>query len=272
LVVITSVLLLSACAGDGSGLDENGKPATGASDALMPKLSSIQQHVFTPICAGCHSGVAAPLGLRLDGDAVTYAMLVNAPSDEVPTIARVVPGNPNASYLIQKLEGWAGVGGRMPLNGPALPAETIAVIRQWIAEGATASSTASATASAKIMAIWPLPSVRVRKPDRMIVLSSNVELDATLLAAGTVTLRRGRGCGDLASCSEQSVEVAVTVRSLQPTVFVVTASGNDWVADEYELRISGSSPLALADRNSIPIDGDRDGLPGGDFVLRFTVE
>src|SRR5262245_22384580 len=127
--------LLTACAGDGSGLDQNGRPGDGGATALLPEFESIQTHVFTPICATCHSGAAAPLGLRLDAGA-SYAMLVNAPSVEAPALNRITPGNPDASYLIHKIEGTAAAGGRMPLGGPALPAETIAVIRQWITDGA----------------------------------------------------------------------------------------------------------------------------------------
>jgi len=120
--------LLTACAGDGSGLDPNGRPGDGAPAPLLPEFESIQSNVFTPICAPCHSGAAAPLGLRLDAGA-SYAMLVNAPSVEAPTLKRVAPGNPDTSYLIHKIEGTATAGGRMPLGGPALTAEAIAVIR-----------------------------------------------------------------------------------------------------------------------------------------------
>ena len=48
----------------------------------------------------------------------------------------VAAGNPDGSYLIQKLEGRASVGARMPLGGPYLDAATIGVIRQWISSGA----------------------------------------------------------------------------------------------------------------------------------------
>jgi hypothetical protein len=100
---------------------------------LLPELASIQANVFTPACTQCHAGAAGPLGLRLD-DGASYATLVNQPSVKRHQSGRVAPGNPDASYLIHKLEGTAGA--RMPLNAPALPAETIAVIRQWITNGA----------------------------------------------------------------------------------------------------------------------------------------
>src|SRR5262245_22750717 len=111
--------LLSACAGDGTGLDSNGRPGDGSPTPLLPEFESIQSNVFTPICAPCHSGAAAPLGLRLDAGA-SYAMLVNASSVEAPSLRRVAPGNPDASYLIHKIAGTASAGGRMPLGGPPL--------------------------------------------------------------------------------------------------------------------------------------------------------
>jgi hypothetical protein len=50
----------------------------------------------------------------------------------------VIPGNPSGSYLIQKLEGASDIVGlRMPRNGPPyLTTEQIALIRQWIQNGA----------------------------------------------------------------------------------------------------------------------------------------
>jgi hypothetical protein len=43
-------------------------------------------------------------------------------------------------------------------------------------------------------------------------------------------------------------------------------------AATYELRISGTGPIALTDYGARAIDGDGDGTPGGDFVMRLTVE
>src|SRR4029453_18798684 len=104
------------CAGNGEGLDENGRPISGEPLPLAPEFQSIQDNVFTPICTTCHAGAAPPRGLRLE-EGASYAMLVNTPSDEVPSLNRVTPGDPDSSYLIQKLEGTADFGDRMPLGG-----------------------------------------------------------------------------------------------------------------------------------------------------------
>lgn len=50
---------------------------------------------------------------------------------------RVSAGDPDASYLVRKLEGAAGItGARMPLGGPPLDPALIANVRAWITAGA----------------------------------------------------------------------------------------------------------------------------------------
>ncbi|HEY5755352.1 MAG TPA: hypothetical protein VIU34_05985 [Steroidobacter sp.] len=267
---------LAGCAGDGAGLDENGRPEGESSGSLQPTFQSIQANVFTPVCTGCHAGAAAPLGLRLE-EGASYALLVNAPSVEVPELRRVQPGNPNASYLIQKLEGTAARGGRMPLNQPALPAETIAVIRQWIADGAPNTSTVGGSAKSrfefvKLTAVSPARDETVPSPVRDIVITANVELDTSLLQSNLIELRASGGDGNFDSGNERAVPVDSAIRSDLPTVLAITPRLVPLAADFYELRISGTDPVALADLQARPIDGDDDGAPGGDFVLRFTVE
>lgn len=132
-----AALALAACGGgSGEGLDATGRPGNGGgSGALTATFSSIQANVFTPRCTGCHAGSGAPAGLRLDATN-SYALLVGVASAEVPSLQRVNPGRPDDSYLVQKLDGRAAVGVRMPFGGPYLDDATIAVVRQWIAAGA----------------------------------------------------------------------------------------------------------------------------------------
>jgi hypothetical protein len=95
----------------------------------------IQDTILTPLCTGCHSGFFAPHGLRLDARN-SYRLLVGTRSAEMPAVQRVKSGDPDASYLVQKLEGHAAEGVRMPASGPPLSRESIDLIRQWIAAGA----------------------------------------------------------------------------------------------------------------------------------------
>jgi hypothetical protein len=125
-----------AGARDATCLDEFGNPLTSQPAALEPNLSSIQANIFTPVCTGCHTGAAAPLGLALD-DGLARRNLVDVESGEVPGLVRVKPGKPDSSYLVWKIEGRPEiVGGRMPLFLAPLSAEEIAAIRGWIRDGA----------------------------------------------------------------------------------------------------------------------------------------
>lgn len=138
LLCAAAAACLPACAGKGTGLDQGGRPLPPGSSGggtLTADFDSIQQNVFTPICTACHAGSDAPQGLQLDA-ANSYAQLVGVPSVEQPSILRVAVGDPDGSYIIQKLEGHAASGAQMPFGGPPLPAATIAVIRQWISAGA----------------------------------------------------------------------------------------------------------------------------------------
>jgi hypothetical protein len=66
----------------------------------------------------------------------SFANLVGVASSQQPAVLRVATGDPDNSYLVQKIEGTAASGARMPLGGGALPQAVIDDIRQWISDGA----------------------------------------------------------------------------------------------------------------------------------------
>jgi hypothetical protein len=126
------------------GCDESLSNLTGPTPDLEPTFSSIQQQIFSngdssgrPACTNCHNAVGSRFnGLDLSA-AVSYNNLVNVASRFKAGAVRVVPGDPENSYLIHKLEGRSTIAGvRMPLNGPYLEAGQILVIRRWIETGA----------------------------------------------------------------------------------------------------------------------------------------
>ena len=146
-VPIVAVWFVLGCPGDGTGLDENGNPlgpnppADTTSADTSATLSGDVQPIFTANCAlsGCHAGTGPAAGMNL-GAGLGFAHTVNRPSTEVPGRDRIEPFQPDASYLINKIEGTAGsVGGipsRMPLGGAPLSQAQIDLIRSWILAGA----------------------------------------------------------------------------------------------------------------------------------------
>jgi hypothetical protein len=276
-------LVLAACGGGGGGNGGGGgggggppPPPPPPPPGIEPTLESIQENVFTPICTACHAGAGAPQGLRLE-EGMSHAMLVNVPSVEVPSLDRVEPGDPDDSYLVQKIEGTAAVGGRMPLGGSPLPDETIEAIRQWITDGAAAAAAvnaANSTATLRLLA--PAPEAEAGKiapadapPVAELLVAADRALDATLLAAGTVSLVASGGDGGFSDGNERPVAFRIVLTQQSPTVMRIVPAA-PLGADRFRLRISGSPPLALADLDARSIDGDADGTSGGDFVAEFA--
>jgi hypothetical protein len=126
------------------GCDESLREFAGPTPDLEPTFSAIQRDIFNApdsagrlACTGCHN----PNGVQFNGmnltGATAYATIVNVASVGKPGAIRVVPGDPDASYLVQKIEGAPGiVGVRMPQTPPYLTPGQIAVIRRWIELGA----------------------------------------------------------------------------------------------------------------------------------------
>ena len=134
LPLTTALLLLvaglAACDSSPTGPTVPIAPPAG----LQPTLTSIQREIFNPSCVEHHGdhAIEGDLDLR---DGRSYTQLVNHPAFQVP-LDRVEPNDPEASYLILKLEDRAGiVGERMPPSAPLSSAQ-IDVIRQWINAGA----------------------------------------------------------------------------------------------------------------------------------------
>jgi hypothetical protein len=124
--------------------DEQLSEVAGPTPNLEPTLTSIQRDIFSaadrsgrPACTNCHrtGGPAAFLPLT---DGAAYGSLVGRASSQRPGAIRVIPGDPEGSYLVQKLEGAPGITGqRMPFaGGPFLAEGQMRIIRRWIALGA----------------------------------------------------------------------------------------------------------------------------------------
>jgi hypothetical protein len=124
--------------------------------ALEPRLSSIDKGLFRVSCGisgakaiNCHSrdGAASASGLDLSTD--PFDNLVNRPArnlgatQHLQTFILVTPNDasPEASFLVRKLQltdpAHPLYGSGMPADAPgSICAEAVAVVAQWIAQGA----------------------------------------------------------------------------------------------------------------------------------------
>jgi hypothetical protein len=98
------------------------------------------QPLLAARCGDYHTagGVATFFGypLRLDPE-LAYESLLTTSALRDENLRYVVPGDPDGSYLIEKISSnQPRFGNRMPLGSVPLTEAQIGVIRRWIAEGA----------------------------------------------------------------------------------------------------------------------------------------
>ncbi len=270
--------LAAGCAGNGNGLDQNGNPIASSSSASSSSSSSIvtadfdsiQNNVFTAICTRCHIGAGAPEGLQLDA-AHSYGLLVGVPSVEQPSVLRVKPGDPNNSYLIQKLEGAPTIsGGQMPLGGPYLPQATIDAIAQWIIDGAAMSPEVMSQAMAQrseqapfeVVATAPADTAVATAPVRTIAVAFSQEVDASLVNSTTITLEAVTP-EEVPTATQPPLPANTSLAAGNPATilirpFVPLGPGT------YRVTVRGTGGGAIESVSGVPLDSDYD------FV--FTVE
>jgi hypothetical protein len=110
------------------------------------------QPIFDRSCATsfCHAGTNPPQGLNLEAGK-SYDSIVEVLSGESSTAMRVKPFDAENSYLYRKLEGeqadLGGGGGRMPFGKPALAADQLKLIEDWINQGALKEPPTTAVAA-----------------------------------------------------------------------------------------------------------------------------
>jgi len=243
-----------------------------------PNFSEIQANVFTPGCAtaGCHDAGAAA-GLELSEDA-SYAMLVDIPSSQDGNILRVRPNNPDASYLIQKLEGTAGTGQRMPPGG-AVPQSEIDVIRQWIIDGAVDDTATQSASAIRVSSISPRPNATLAASPAQLIVGFSRELDATSVHGMTILLEASGGDGDFANGNETQIPAnSISVPNNNRRSVIFDLSGMHLADDDYRITLAGDGASLVMDIDANAIDGEfagalpsGDGTAGGTFRSTFSV-
>lgn len=126
---------LSSCGG-GSPTSSSGSSTDTRTIQANPSFSTTIQEIFNRRSCSSSSCHGTALQARLDlRTGASYGALVNVRATSEP-IVRVIPGNPDGSYLVIKLEGRQSVGSRMPQTGSPLDSIDLTNIRNWIAQGA----------------------------------------------------------------------------------------------------------------------------------------
>jgi hypothetical protein len=135
-LVIALAFALGACGADSTGPVQGGGGGDGGGVKADPSFANDVFPVFTRY--GCTAGGCHGTGqgeLTMTSATTAYGNLVGVPSSETGEL-RVIAGNAEDSYLVQKLEGRATVGARMPFGGQQLTATDLQNIKNWINQGA----------------------------------------------------------------------------------------------------------------------------------------
>ena len=117
------LLALAACGGRADSPPERDAPLEpgGSPPAVTATLCDVHEQVLQPSCTGCHNTLVHPMDLRWPG---LHERLVEP---------LVVPGDADASLLVQRMRGQAG--DLMPPDG-ALDDAMIDLVASWIDGGA----------------------------------------------------------------------------------------------------------------------------------------
>ena len=131
-------ILACACAG---ALSWAGTALARASQEKPIDFATQIQPIFDRSCATsfCHAGTRPQQGMSLEAGK-SYDNIVNVTSNEAASAMRIKPFDAENSYLYRKLEGeqadLGGSGSQMPSGKPALAADQIKLIEDWINQGA----------------------------------------------------------------------------------------------------------------------------------------
>ena len=126
-------LMCAFMVGCGGGEDPTSTPNP---TPVPATLTQLHEEVFVASCnfAACHANGGGGLTLGTIEDA--YADLVNVESAAKEGAIRVIPGDVDGSYLIQKLRGDADIVDDAMPPPTGLDAERLAWVESWIAAGA----------------------------------------------------------------------------------------------------------------------------------------
>lgn len=281
--VITFAVLLNGCsAGSGEGLDNSGRPISDSTDTPVDDgssddnpsndgngdetppaneepevtLADLQDEVLTPICAQCHAGNNAPLGLNLGSLEDSEANLINVDSATNSSFKRILPGDPDNSFLYLKIIGDPIAGNRMPLGQTPLSDEVIARFRTWIENGAPVSPSQVQISNVSHI---------VENNTLTFKIEFNQSIAPESLSTHNLKLDILGNDGVLLPAVPDSVSW-FSHRDLIINTSLVGLNGN-----KIFLTINESSIATVTSSKGYWLDGDYDGQEGGEFTYELVL-
>lgn len=205
-------------------------------------------------------------------------MLVGIPSVLEPGVLQVAPNNPDASYLIQKMEGTHLVGAVMPPGAP-LPQTTIDIVRQWITDGALDNTPPPPVAApVRVTSLSPPPNAVLTAGPVQIVAGFDRALDQATVNLNTFTLTGSGGDGTFADGNEAMIAATSISVGANPQSATFDLSGVALADDTYRVSLLGAGGSVIMDLDANALDGEfagvfpsGNGTAGGTFIAQFTV-
>src|SRR5438034_11255614 len=111
------ICVIALLAAGAAACDEKLSTLAGPTPNLEPTFASVQKEIFESTdtagrvaCVNCHTstGRNPSAGMNLNHD-VAYDQIVNVSSSRKPGAIRVIPGDPENSYLVHKIEGLSDI-------------------------------------------------------------------------------------------------------------------------------------------------------------------
>lgn len=294
LLILPVILTLVACkAGNGEGLNAQGRPDSETPVVVPPdttpndppaedpnkisaNLSSIQDHVFTPICAVvCHGGANPAAGQDLSTIENSIANLINVQSSN-PLFKRVLSGSPEQSYLYLKVTGNAQAGARMPLGQPALPDDAINAIKDWIAQGAMVPSNVISPTQVSIVKISHVKLPTDNQQQIKITLWFNQKINFSTLTNEQVLIAQYQG-EQLTALASNNISfniindhtLTINLATSITTSSALTAQSNS--PQKFNLQLNNPSISTITSISGQILDGNNDGINGGVFSYDFSL-
>ena len=266
ITVLLIIFFLSACnAGSGEGLNEQGQPISEnddsstdpENDTIPATLTAIQENIFTPICSTCHGGVSPAAGQNLSSIEKSAENLINVSSSNA-LFKRVEPGEPEQSYLYLKITGNVIAGSRMPLGQPTLSAAQIAAIEQWISQGAMLPDNSNMSARVSKVTV---DANREQNQSVLISFWFNKAMDFSTLTEQQILLNARSVNDDSWLYANEHLSFNI----INEHVLQIEVSGISADIVQLNIELNNSSISTITSALGQVLDGDFDGIDGGEF-------